>query len=188
MKVLLGISGSIAVVGITGHVQQFLMQKEVEELRVIMTPTAARFLNPKAIEAMIGRRVYVDLWADPGPMIAPAELVMGIDVYVIAPASATTVSRCASGSAETLIANSYLCHKGPVIFAPAMPEDVMAHPAVRQNLKRLEEFGACILETSTGYSSAAKKMTGGAMCPFSLMWPRLKSLVEQAQKEKQSGS
>ena len=98
------------------------------------------------------------------------------------------MARCASGSAETLIANSYLCHKGPVIFAPAMPEDVMAHPAVRQNLKRLEEFGACILETSTGYSSAAKKMTGGAMCPFSLMWPRLKSLVEQAQKEKQSDS
>ncbi len=121
-------------------------------------------------------------------MIAPAELVMGIDVYVIAPASATTVARCASGSAETLIANSYLCHKGPVIFAPAMPENVMAHPAVRQNLKRLEEFGACILETSTGYSSAAKKMTGGAMCPFALMWHRLKSLVEQAQKEEQSDS
>jgi phosphopantothenoylcysteine synthetase/decarboxylase len=161
MKILVGISGSIAVVGITGHIQQFLLQKEVEELRVIMTPTAARFLNPKAIEAMIGKTVHVDLWSEPGPMIAPAELVMGIDVYVVAPASATTVARCASGSAETLVANCYLCHRGPVVFAPAMPEDVLAHPAVRRNLKQLE------------------------MCPFPTMWARIKTLVEPTPQEKQ---
>ena len=185
MRVLVGISGSIAVVGITGHLQQLLMQKEVEELRVVMTPTAARFLNPKAIEALIGRTVRVDLWSEPGPMIAPAELVMGIDIYVVAPASATTLARCASGSAETLVSNCYLCHTGPVVFAPAIPEAVMVHPAVRRNLKQLEEFGACILETSTGYSAATKKQAKGAMCPFPQMWARLKSLVEQAQKEKQ---
>ncbi|HEV2851664.1 MAG TPA: flavoprotein [Thermoanaerobaculia bacterium] len=188
MRVLVGISGSIAVVGITGHLQQFLMQKEVEELRVIMTPTAAHFLSPKAIEAIIGRSVRVDLWSEPGPMIAPAELVMGIDVYVVAPASATTVARCASGSADTLVSLCYLCHKGPVVFAPAMSEEALAHPAVRRNFKQLEEFGACILETSTGYSAATKKLNRGAMCPFPAMWSRLKSLVEQAQKEKQSVS
>jgi len=185
MRVLVGISGSIAVVGITGHLQQLLMQKEVEELRVVMTPTAARFLSPKAIEALIGRAVKVDLWSDPGPMIAPAELVIGIDIYVVAPASATTLARCASGSAETLVSNCYLCHTGPVVFAPAIPEAVMAHPAVRRNLKQLEEFGACVLETSTGYSAATKKQAKGAMCPFPPMWARMKSLVEQAQKEKQ---
>lgn len=186
MRVLVGISGSIAVTGITGYLQQFLLQKEVEELRVVMTPTAARFISPKAIEAWIGRSVRVDLWSEPGPMIAPAELVMGIDVYVVAPASATTVARCASGSAETLISNCYLCHTGPVIFAPAMPEEVLAHPAVRRNLKQLEEFGACILETSIGFSASTKKQSRGAMCPFPTMWARIKDLVEQAQKEKQS--
>jgi len=188
MRVLVGISGSIAVVGITGHLQQFLMQEEVEELRVIMTPTAARFLSPKAIEAIIGKSVRTDLWSEPGPMIAPAELVMGIDVYVVAPASATTIARCASGSAETLVSNCYLCHTGPVVFAPAMPEEALAHPAVRRNFKQLEEFGACILETSIGRSAATKKQTRGAMCPFPAMWFRIKSLVEQAQKEKQPTS
>jgi phosphopantothenoylcysteine synthetase/decarboxylase len=184
VKVLMGISGSIAVVGITGHLQQFLLQEEVEELRVVMSPTAARFISPKAIEAIIGRSVKTDLWSDSGPMIAPAELVMGIDAYVIAPASATTLARCASGSAETLVSLCYLCHKGPVVFAPAMSEEALAHPAVRRNLKQLEEFGACILETSIGYSAAAKKQTRGAMAPFPAMWSRLKSLVEEAQKEK----
>jgi len=184
MRVLIGISGSLAVVGITVHLKQFLMQEEVEELQAIMTPTAARFISPKAIEAIIGRSVRVDLWSEPGPMISPAELVMGIDVYVVAPASATTLARCASGSAETLVSMCYLCHKGPVVFAPAMHEDALAHPAVRRNLKQLEEFGACILETAIGYSAAAKKETRGAMCPFPAMWSRLKSLVGQAQKGK----
>jgi phosphopantothenoylcysteine decarboxylase/phosphopantothenate--cysteine ligase len=181
MRVLVGISGSIALVGITGHLQQFLLQPEVEELRVIMTPTATRFLNPKTIEAFLGSRVRADLWAEPGPMISPAELVMGIDVYVVAPASATTLAHCASGSAETLVSNCYLCHTGPVIFAPAMPEEVMAHPAVGRNLKQLEEWGACIMEPVMGYSAAAKRRLRVAMGQFPEMWSRIKDLVETAQ-------
>lgn len=184
MRVLFGISGSIGVIGVTGHLQQFLMQEEVEELRVVMTPTAARFLSPRAIEAFLGDPVRVDLWSEPGPMISPPELVRGIDVYVVAPASATTLSRCAAGSAETLVANCYLCHTGPVLFAPAMSEEMMAHPAVRRNLRQLEEFGASILEPSMGYSAAAKRELRVAMCPFPRMWSRLKAVVEEARPRK----
>jgi phosphopantothenoylcysteine decarboxylase / phosphopantothenate---cysteine ligase len=178
MRILVGISGSIGVLGITGHLQQFLMQEEVEELRVVMTPTAARFLSPRAIEAFLGSPVRVDLWSEPGPMISPPELVKGIDVYVVAPASASTLARCASGSAETLVANCYLCHTGPVAFAPAMSEEMMAHPAVRRNLRQLKEFGACILPPSMGYAAAAKKYLRVAMCPYPRMWSQLKALVD----------
>src|SRR3954452_8328552 len=145
MKILVGISGSVGVLAIPAFLNQFLMQREVEEVRAIMTPTAARFLNPPSLEAPLRSPVRVDPWTDTAPMVSPPELVHGVDVYVIAPASTTTLARCATGSAETLVANCYLACQVPVVFAPAMPVEVQEHPAVRANLGRLQEYGATIL-------------------------------------------
>ena len=76
-------------------------QEEVEEVRAVMTPTASRFLSPRSLEALLKRPVHVDPWTDPGIMPAPPELVQGVDLYLVAPASATTLSRCAAGSGDS---------------------------------------------------------------------------------------
>ncbi|MFL6196707.1 MAG: flavoprotein [Thermoanaerobaculia bacterium] len=178
MKILVGISGSIGVLGVHTYLINFLAQKEVEEVRAIMTPTAAKFVSPKAIEALLGKQVRVDPWTDGGVMTSTPELVRGIDLYLVAPASATTISRCAHGSAETLVANCYLCYTGPVAFAPAMAPEMWDHPAVRRNFDQLREYGATILPAGSGFSAALGKQMKGAMCPFSQMWPLLKSIVE----------
>jgi phosphopantothenoylcysteine decarboxylase/phosphopantothenate--cysteine ligase len=178
MKILVGISGSIGVVGIHSYLVSMLLEKEVEEVNAVMTPTAARFLSPRSLEAFLGRTVHVDPWTDPGTMFAPPELVKGIDLYLVAPASATTLSRCAAGAAETLVANCYLCHTGPVAFAPSMSPEMREHPAVRHNLDRLKEFGACILPQGEGFSVAARKMQKSSMCSYAQMWPQLKALVQ----------
>lgn len=180
MKVLVGISGSIGVVGIHNYLIDLLLQEEVEEVNAVMTPAAARFISPRSLEAFIRRPVYIDPWTDEiNVMFSPPELVKGIDLYLVAPASATTLSRCASGSADTLVAHCYLCHTGPVAFAPSMAPEMWKHPAVRRNFALLRKFGACILPPGEGYSVAARKMQKGAMCSFTEMWPRLKALVEK---------
>ena len=179
MKILVGISGSIGVVGVHSYLVSLLLEKEVEEVRAIMTPTAARFMSPRTLEAFLRRQVHVDPWSDQGPMYAPPELVTGLDLYLIAPASATTLSRCAHGSAETLVASCYLCHSGPVAFAPSMSPTMWEHPAVQRNLDRLREFGACILPPGEGFSVTAQKKERGSMCSYKEMWPILKSLVRK---------
>ncbi|HTG36992.1 MAG TPA: flavoprotein [Thermoanaerobaculia bacterium] len=182
MKILVGISGSIGVLGIHAYLISLLAQKEVEEVRAVMTPTATRFVSPRALEALIGKAVAVDPWTDSGKMVSPPELVQGADLYLIAPASATTLSRCASGSAETLVSNCYLCFTGPVAFAPAMAPEMWDHPAVRRNLDRLQQDGALILPAGVGFSAALGKSIKGALCAFPQMWPQLKSLVEKRQE------
>ena len=182
VKILVGISGSIGVVGIHFYLINLLLEKEVEEVNAIMTPTAARFLSPRSLEVYTGRPVHVDPWTDPGPMFAPPELVKGVDLYLVAPASATTLSRCAAGSAETLVTNCYLCHTGPVAFAPSMSPEMLEHPAVRRNLDRLKEFGACILPQGEGFSVAARKVQKSSMCSYSQMWPQLRALAQKSKE------
>lgn len=179
MKILVGISGSIGAASIHTYLVGLRMEKEVEEVRAVMTPTAARFANPRTLEAFLGHPVHVDPWTDAGPLLSPPELVKGVDLYLVAPASATTLSRCAAGSAETLVASCYLCHSGPVAFAPSMSPAMLDHPAVRRNLDRLREYGACILPVSQGYSITARKVETGSMCSYPEMWPRLKRLVQE---------
>ena len=178
MKILFGISGSIAVLGIPGYLASLQAEKEVEEVRVLMTPTAARFLNPQSLEALLRLSVHVDPWTDGRPMVSPPELVRDIDLFLIAPASATTLSRCATGSGETLLGHCYLCHRGPVAVAPAMSVEMWDHPAVIRNLERLKDDGVCILPAGAGYSAATGKVQKTAVCPYREMWPILKSLVK----------
>jgi|SRR4028118_358750 Phosphopantothenoylcysteine synthetase/decarboxylase len=182
MKILVGISGSVGVVGIHTYLLNLLMEKEVDEVNAIMTPSAARFLNPRTLEVFLGNQVHVDPWTDTGLMYAPPELVKGVDLYLIAPASATTLSRCATGSAETLIANCYLCHTGPVAFAPSMSPSMWDHPAVIQNIDRLKSFGACILPPGEGFSITARKTEKASICSYTEMWPRLRSFVQESQR------
>jgi phosphopantothenoylcysteine decarboxylase/phosphopantothenate--cysteine ligase len=179
MKILFGISGSIGALGIPAYLASFNAEKEVEELRILMTPTATRFLQPQALEALLKRPVYVDPWTDGRPVLSPPELVQDIDIYVIAPASATTLSRCATGSGETLLSHCYLCHTGPSAFAPAMSAEMWEHPAVARNLKQLEADGAHILPAGSGYSSATGKIQKTSLCPYNQMWTLVKSIVGQ---------
>ena len=187
MKILVGISGSIGVLGIHAYLVSLLLEKEVDEVHAIMTPTAARFVSPRALEAVLRRPVHVDPWTDAGTMFSPPDLVRGIDLYLIAPASATTLSRCAAGSAETLVTNCYLCHTGAVAFAPAMSAEMWEHPAVRRNLERLRQDGACVLPAGEGYLVSARKREKGPMCSYAEMWPRLKAHVAQVQESKRRG-
>jgi phosphopantothenoylcysteine decarboxylase / phosphopantothenate---cysteine ligase len=178
MKILVGISGSIGVLGIHSYLINLQAEEAVEELRIIMTPTAARFLSPQALEALLRCPVFVDPWSDRSPTYSPPELIKGIDLYLVAPASATTLSRCANGSGENLLAHCYLSHTGPVAFAPSMELEMWNHPAVLRNFERLKGDGAFILPAGAGYSAATGKIQKGSICSYQEMWPLLKSLVQ----------
>jgi phosphopantothenoylcysteine synthetase/decarboxylase len=65
-----------------------------------------------------------------------------------------------------------------------MSEEMWAHPAVRRNLERLQGDGACILPAGAGYSAAAGKFQKSSMCPYSKMWPILRSLVADAKSRR----
>ena len=85
------------------------------------------------------------------------------DLFVIAPISANTISKFASGIADNLITsifNAYLGSKKPVIIAPAMNTGMLNNPFVQKNIKSLQNEGAKIVESETGLLACGYKGKG----------------------------
>lgn len=72
------------------------------------------------------------------------------DLYLIAPASANTLSKMAHGIADNLLLTTYLSARCPVMAAPAMDLDMYAHPATQESLRILRNRGVSIVEAASG--------------------------------------
>jgi phosphopantothenoylcysteine decarboxylase / phosphopantothenate---cysteine ligase len=110
---------------------------------VILTAAAQKFITPLTFQSLTRRPVYTDLYdVLPDLSSAHVELGMRADALVICPASATTLSRLAAGSAEDMLACTALATKAPLVIAPAMNVNMWEHPATQANVALLRERGA----------------------------------------------
>src|SRR4029450_11210070 len=78
------------------------------------------------------------------------ELVARADVFVIAPASANTLAKLATGLADNLLTSAALASTAPLVVAPAMNSRMYEHPGTRRNLELLASGGARVVEPGTG--------------------------------------
>ena len=125
--VLLGITGSIAAYKAAYIVR--LLVREGAEVRVVMTAAAKHFITPLTL-ATLSRNPILTEFFDPenGQWNSHVSLGLWADLYLIAPASANTLSKMAHGIADNLLLTTYLSAKCPVMAAPAMDLDMYAHP------------------------------------------------------------
>jgi phosphopantothenoylcysteine decarboxylase/phosphopantothenate--cysteine ligase len=160
-RLLLGVSGGIAAYKALELVR--LATKAGHAVRAIQTPTAQRFVGAASFAALTGAPVLVDEFErDPArgafpdqdpPTHDPAshlELVRNADAYLVAPASANTIAKLATGLADNLLTSAALAATCPVLVAPAMNHHMWEHPAVQANLARLRERGVVVIEPGTG--------------------------------------
>jgi phosphopantothenoylcysteine decarboxylase / phosphopantothenate---cysteine ligase len=82
--------------------------------------------------------------------ISHLELVARADVFVIAPASANTLAKLATGLADNLLTSAALASTAPLVLAPAMNSRMYEHPATRRNLELLRSRGARVVDPGTG--------------------------------------
>ena len=71
-------------------------------------------------------------------------------MFIVAPASANTLAKLASGQADNLLCAAALACRRPLILAPAMNDAMYEHPATQANLATLRARGATVLEPGTG--------------------------------------
>ncbi|HLF36066.1 MAG TPA: bifunctional phosphopantothenoylcysteine decarboxylase/phosphopantothenate--cysteine ligase CoaBC [Cyclobacteriaceae bacterium] len=156
-KILLGITGSIA--AYKSAVLARLLVKEGAEVKVIMTPAAHDFITPLTLSTLSRNPVLTQFAAaDSGQWNSHVELGMWADVFLIAPASANTMAKCARGMCDNLLTAVYLSARCPVIFAPAMDLDMYNHPSTGSNMTMLEGRGNYIIPAATG--ELASGLTG----------------------------
>lgn len=148
-KILLGITASIAAYKSATTIR--LLKKEGAEVKVIMTPMAREFITPLTLSTLSGNPVLTEFFSgSDGTWNSHIELGAWANLMIIAPLSACTMGKMASGIADNLLIATYLAARCPVILAPAMDIDMFNHPSTKKNLDILKQYGNIIIDPATG--------------------------------------
>ena len=150
-KVLLGITGSIAAYKASFLVR--LLIKKGAEVKVILTPSARAFVTPLTLATLSKNPVlweYFDTEDEEGKWNNHVELGLWADLFIIAPATANTLSKMVNGTSDNLLMGVYMSAKCPVYFAPAMDLDMYKHPSTLQNIDKLQSYGNRFIPSGDG--------------------------------------
>jgi phosphopantothenoylcysteine decarboxylase/phosphopantothenate--cysteine ligase len=147
-KILLGITGSISAYKAAVLCRQLI--KEGCEVKVVMTPTAAEFISPLTLSTLSGSETVTSL-SDAHTWHNHVELGLWADVFLIAPCTATTISKMSLGLADNILLACYLSAKCPIMIAPAMDLDMWVHPATQKNIATLETYKIKIIPVGNGF-------------------------------------
>jgi phosphopantothenoylcysteine decarboxylase/phosphopantothenate--cysteine ligase len=148
-KIILGICGSIAAYKAATLVR--LLVKAGVQVQVVMTPDAVNFITPLTLSTLSKQPVYVEYFKpDTGEWNNHVELGLWADALILAPASANTMAKMASGLCDNLLTAVYLSAKCTVYFAPAMDLDMWKHDATQDNIAALQSFGNILIPPGTG--------------------------------------
>ena len=148
-KIVMGVTGSIAAYKAALLVR--LLVKEGATVQVVMTECAKEFITPLTLSTLSGRPVLSEFFSSSsGAWNSHVDLGLWADAMIIAPATASTIGKMASGVADNLLVTTYLSMKAPVFVAPAMDLDMYAHPSTQRNLDVLRSYGNHIIEPASG--------------------------------------
>jgi len=150
-NVLLGISGGIAAYKTASLVR--LIIKAGAHVQVVMTPASVDFVTPLTLSTLSKNPVFstfYDKEDENATWNNHVELALWADFMLIAPATANSISKMASGTCDNLLMATYLSAKCPVYFAPAMDLDMYIHPTSINNFETLKAFGNIIIPAESG--------------------------------------
>ncbi len=148
-NIVLAITGGIA--AYKSAIFARLLIKAGFEVRVIMTTGAQAFITPLTLQALTGNEVHTSLLDEQAEAgMGHIELAKWADLVIIAPASANTLARLAMGMADDLLTTVCLATIAPVIIAPAMNQQMWAHPAVTLNVQTLRDMNYYLIEPASG--------------------------------------
>lgn len=148
-NILIGISGGIAAYKICELIRMFKRQNA--NVRVICTPNALNFVTKLTLQNLSQNEVGIQEFdvADFKPEhISYADEA---DIMIIAPATANTISKIATGICDNLLTSVACAFKKNVIIAPAMNCNMLDNPVIQENLKKLASLGYKILEPESGF-------------------------------------
>jgi phosphopantothenoylcysteine decarboxylase / phosphopantothenate---cysteine ligase len=150
MIVALGVTGCIAAYKAVEVLRG--LQKRGANVRVVMTRHATEFVGPLTFQSISGFPVIAEMFAaTDDPEIKHIQLAQAIDLLLVAPATANALAKFANGIADDFLSTLYISTTAPVLVAPAMNVEMWAHPATRENVRRLRERGVQFIDPEEGY-------------------------------------
>jgi phosphopantothenoylcysteine decarboxylase/phosphopantothenate--cysteine ligase len=150
---------SLIALGVTGGIGAYKavevcrgLQKRGHDVVAVMTRSAARFVGPVTFEAITRRAVITSQWrAGMNSDIEHIAIADSINLLLVAPCTANVIGKFAGGIADDFLSSLYLATRAPVMLAPAMNSNMLAHDAVQRNLQTLAARGVRFVEPGEGY-------------------------------------
>lgn len=150
---------ALIALGVTGGIGAYKavevcrgLQKRGHDVVAVMTKAAARFVGPITFEAITRRPVITSQWK-PGANADIEHIAIAdeIALLLVAPCTANVIGKFANGIADDFLTSLYLATKAPLLIAPAMNTNMLAHDAVQRNLQTLAARGTRFVEPGEGY-------------------------------------
>lgn len=159
MRIVLGVTGGIAAYKTPELVRR--LQDAGAEVRVIVTEAGAHFVSPLSLAVVSNHGVVTDQWKDTGHGgVDHIELARWAEILLIAPATANIIAKLAHGIADDQLSTYALAHRRPVVVAPAMNTQMLLHPTVGENLRKLQARGVDVIEPDAGLLACGDEGAG----------------------------
>ena len=148
-KILLIICGGIAAYKSLEIIRIF--KKKGALVKTIMTKSAKKFVTPLSVTSLSQEKVYSELFDyNNEAEMDHISLSRWADIILIAPATANTISKLSYGLSDDLASTVVLASNKPIFIAPAMNVRMWEHPANKENLYKLKNFGYQIIGPDIG--------------------------------------
>ena len=184
-KIILGITGSIAAYK-AAYLCRLLIKNEAE-VQVVMTQSASAFVSPLSFSTLSKKPVVISMFDEDSNWNNHVNLGLWADLMLVAPASANSIAKMATGICDNLLLAVYLSAKCPVAVAPAMDLDMWKHPATRANMARLEAQGVGIIPVGHGELASGLVGDGRMAEPEDIVAFLLTNLKKSAKKPELMG-
>jgi phosphopantothenoylcysteine decarboxylase/phosphopantothenate--cysteine ligase len=157
LNVVVGITGGIAAYKAVGVVRALVLAGH--DVHVVPTEGALRFVGRPTLEAISRNPVHVDLYEGVAE-VRHVAIGQAADLIVIAPATANTIAKLATGLADDLLGNTVLASEAPIVIAPAMHTEMWRNPATQANIATLQARGVTVVGPAVGQLTGADSGPG----------------------------
>lgn len=174
-EILVAVTGGIAAYKVCQLVSR--LTQAGHGVSVMMSRSACEFVGPATFAALSGRSVATASFDSRWPLGPHIELTRGIDLMVVAPASADFLAKAAHGLADDLVSTAYLARTCPILVAPAMNHQMWNQPSVQRNVQTLLSDGVQMIGPGSGWQ-ACREQGAGRMAEPEEILARILQLLE----------
>ena len=148
--IVVGVTAGIAAYKICQLVSS--LKKQGNEVHVIMTKEAEKFVTPLTFQTLSNQKVITDMFTvDYTPDVHHISLAKKADLFVVAPATANIIAKIAHGLADDMLTTTFLAATCPKLIIPAMNTNMLNNPITQDNITTCQKYGMHIMCSDAGY-------------------------------------
>ena len=148
--IVVGVTAGIAAYKICQLVSS--LKKQGNEVHVIMTKEAEKFVTPLTFQSLSNQKVITDMFTvDYTPDVHHISLAKKADLFVVAPATANIIAKIAHGLADDMLTTTFLAATCPKLIVPAMNTNMLNNPITQDNIATCQKYGIHIMCSDAGY-------------------------------------